>query len=287
MTTKLNLPLLLLAIAGLAACSSDEPQDDGQIDIDDSPIIEEEVPTETVADDATDDDETTPQAVEESVGDTGEDDDQEKPLILAQSDAPDTTKVWKYKEGENYFRMVPTQPTFGGAGKIEVAEFFWYGCGHCYEFEPYINEWAKDIPADVRLVRIPAMWNPLVRLHAQLYYVEEVLGKNGQITNAEEFRQMVFNEYHRRGNRMTSVAQIRDIFTRAGVSAEDFDATWSSFEVAQKMKRADDLARRYGVTGVPTMAVNGKYRTGGAEAGGSYPVLMEIIDELIERESAR
>ncbi|HWM26835.1 MAG TPA: thiol:disulfide interchange protein DsbA/DsbL, partial [Woeseiaceae bacterium] len=138
----------------------------------------------------------------------------------------------------------------------------------------------------VRFVRIPAMWNPLVKRHGQLYYTEEVLAKNEKIEDPEAFHAAVFNEYHRRGNRLTSEAAIEALFERLGVSAEDFQGTWKSFEVAQKMRVAEDLARRYAITGVPAVVVNGKYRTGGAEAGG-YPALLEVIDELVARETAR
>jgi thiol:disulfide interchange protein DsbA len=79
---------------------------------------------------------------------------------------------------------------------------------------------------------------------------------------------------------------IMDVFTRFGVSSEDFDTTWNSFEVNQQLRLAQDLARRYAISGVPAIVVNGKYRTGAAEAG-SYPLLLELIDELIERETVR
>jgi thiol:disulfide interchange protein DsbA len=85
---------------------------------------------------------------------------------------------------------------------------------------------------------------------------------------------------------MTSEEAIQSVFARLGVSAEDFSATWNSFEVAQKLRVAQDLARRYAITGVPAIVVNGKYRTGAAEAGG-YPALIDVINELVERESIR
>jgi len=85
---------------------------------------------------------------------------------------------------------------------------------------------------------------------------------------------------------MISEGAIQKLFARFGVSAEDFSRTWKSFEVDQKMRIADDLARRYSISSVPVIVVNGKYRTGAAEAG-SYPKLPEVIDELIARESAR
>jgi thiol:disulfide interchange protein DsbA len=181
---------------------------------------------------------------------------------------------------------VPTQPTVGGADKVEVAEFFWYGCNHCYTFEPYINRWDAGKPANARFVRIPATWNPLVKLHAQLYYTEEVLVKNGKIEDAEGFRRAVFREYHERGNRMTKLDDISAIFARFGVDNDDFEKTWNSFEVNQKLRLAQDLARRYAISGVPAVVVNGKYRTGASEAGG-YPQLLEVIDELVARETSQ
>lgn len=96
----------------------------------------------------------------------------------------------------------------------------------------------------------------------------------------------MFQEYHRRGNRLANEGAIQKLFERFGVSAEDFERTWNSFEVSQKLRVAEDLARRYSVANVPTVVVNGKYRTGGSQAG-SYPNLLEIIDELVARESAR
>lgn len=240
---------------------------------------------EALAEAAADDAEQ-PQMVEESAADEEEIQAADQPIILAQAEVPTAPEEWKFSEDTHYVRMVPTQPTVGGADKIEVAEFFWYGCAHCYDFETYINRWLETKPANVRFVRIPAVWNELVKLHAQLYYTEEVLAKNGKIENPEQFRAAVFAEYHRRGNRLASEAAIMDLFERHGVSNEDFSTTWKSFEVAQKLRVAQDLARRYSISSVPAVVVNGKYRTGASEAGG-YPPLMELIDELIVRESLR
>ena len=240
-------------------------------------------PEEAPAVEAQVDEDDQPEMVEESAA---EEQAEDKPLVLAQADVPTASQDWKFKEGTHFARMVPTQPTVGGADKIEVAEVFWYGCNHCYDFETYVSRWRDEKPANVRFVRIPAVWNPLVKLHAQLYYTEEVLVKNGKIENPEQFRAAVFAEYHRRGNRMASESAIQAVFERHDVSAEDFTNTWNSFEVAQKLRVAQDLARRYSIASVPTIVVNGKYRTGATEAGG-YPPLMDLIDELIARESVR
>ena len=240
-----------------------------------------EAPVEApVADDAQ------PEMVEESAAEEEETQATDQPIILAQDELPAVTRDWKYEEGRHFARMVPAQPTVGGADKIEVAEIFWYGCNHCYTFEEFINRWKEDIPANVRFVRIPATWNPLVQLHARLYYTEEVLVNNGKIADPATFRNAVFAEYHRRGNRLASVESIEELFGKHGVSSADFNSTWNSFEVSQKLRVAQDLARRYSISSVPTMVVNGKYRTGAAEAGG-YPQLLEMIDELVERETIR
>ncbi len=281
---KLIYTLSAIILLALSACSSEkeaaEPAD-----------AETQQPTDDAisAPVATDEAETgdeRPQAVEESGGEPDAADTEDKPIILAQATSPAPDQDWQFSEGEHFHRLVPTQPTLGGADKIEVAEIFWYGCGHCYEFEPYINSWVENLPANVRFERIPATWNPLVKLHAQLYYTEQVLVRNGKIEDSKGFRDAVFVEYHRRSNRLTSLPSIEALFARFGVSSDDFNNTWSSFEVAQKLRVAQDLARRYAITGVPAVVVNGKYRSAKSDTG-TYPKLMEVVDELIERETVR
>jgi len=214
---------------------------------------------------------------------------EDRAILLAQADANDTAapaRIWKYKEGEHYTRLIPTQGTVGGADKIEVAEVFMYSCPHCYTLEPYINQWAENKDPNVRLVRIPAIFNQLALMHAQLYYTEFYLAQTGILKDQLAFREMVFEEFHRRGNRLTSEDAIRRLFTRAGVSEEDFNRTWGSFEVNQSLRVAQDLARRYGIASVPKVVVNGKYTTDVGTAGG-YSELLELIDELTAREGIR
>ena len=274
--------LVLLALC-LAACSGDKA--DTPAVAEDAPAVEE-APVEQAAPAQSDDAaEQALQVVEESAAeDVAETEDQ--PIVLAQQTDPAAAREWQFKEGQHYARMVPSQPTWGGADKIEVAEFFWYGCPHCYDFEPYLNRWKAQKDPNVRFVKIPAMWQPVLELHARLFYTEEVLARNGLLENPDAFRNMVFEEYHRRGNRLTSEKAIYQLFERVGVSQEDFDKTWNSFEVDQNIRKAKDLARRYSIASVPAIVVNGKYRTGGSEAG-SYSKLIEIIDELTEREALR
>ena len=245
-------------------------------------VQENEVPDEAPAED----DESQPEMVEESAAAEEEEDTSDKPIVLARTVTPEPPAEWQFREGTHYTRLVPTQPTVSGADKIEVAEIFWYGCSHCYDFESFINSWKEDVPANARFVRIPAVWNPLVQLHAHLFYTEEVLANDGKLADREAFRAAVFEEYHRRGNRMASIEAIQPLFERHGVSAEDFNAAWLSPEVAENVRLAQDLSRRYQISSVPAVVVNGKYLTGAGAAGG-YPKLLELIDELIVRESLR
>jgi len=280
---KHNVFLITLLLAALAACGAEQPESQTAPEAPDTAdTAVAPAPESAVAETG---DEAKPEMVEESAGEPDAQAD-DQPIILAQADTAASDADWKFSEGKHFMRMVPTQPTMGGADKIEVAEFFWYGCGHCYTFEPFINRWSAGKPANTSFVRIPATWNPLVKLHAQLYYTEEVLVKAGKIDDPERFRAAVFREYHERANRMTNENSIQALFGRFGVSPEDFTKTWSSFEVAQKLRVAQDLARRYSITGVPAVVVNGKYRTGAGEAGG-YPQLLEVIDELVARETIR
>jgi len=281
-----NIFWISTALLLLAACSNDEPTSTAPAEMQPSqaPAAEGAEPAaaaEPESDRLAQDEVLT--VVEEHASEPAP---EEQAILLAQADAAEPAQDWKFKENQHYYRLVPTQPTVGGADKIEVAEFFWYGCPHCFDFEPYINKWAAEKPANVRFVHVPAMWNRGLALHAQLYYTEEVLERNGAIKDPAAFREGVFTEYHRRGNRLASKASIQTLFARYGVSAEDFENTWKSFEVSQKLRVAADLARRYGIASVPAIVVNGKYRTGAAEAG-SYPKLLEVIDELVARESAR
>jgi len=245
-----------------------------------APAIEE--PIATTDEEQAESDETQV-VVEESAAEPEED---EQPILLAQADTTVAPQNWRFTEGQHYTRMVPSQPTMGGADKIEVAEFFWYGCPHCFTFEPTINAWAAEIPANVRFVRIPVVWNAVHQLHARIYFTQDVLARNGVLADGEAFHAAVFQEVQQRGNRLTNEDSIRRLFERYGVSAEVFDRTWNSFEIDQKMRVAQDLGRRYSIQSVPAIVVNGKFRTGGPEAGG-YDVVTVVVDELIARESQR
>lgn len=196
-------------------------------------------------------------------------------VALAQSDGAITSE--RFELGRHYDRLSPTQPTSSGPEQIEVAEIFWYGCPHCYTFDPYLESWKGDLDPDVSFVRVPAVWNALLQLHARAYYAAEVLG----IT--EEIHTPIFREIHVNGNPLNSEQALQGFFEQFGVSEEDFTGAFNSFAVHTRLQRADELSRRYRVSSVPMVIVNGKY-SASAQSAGDYPTLMELIDELVVSE---
>ena len=196
--------------------------------------------------------------------------------LAAAANTPATSD--RFKEGTNYRKVVPAQPTSTGPGKVEVLEVFWYGCGHCFSLDPAIESWRNKGKAPyVEFVRIPAMWNEVTRMHARLFYTAEALGK------LDTLHSIIFREINVNGDMLNSVEKITAFFKKHGVSADDFQKAFSSFAVESKLQRADFLNRRYHVTSVPTFAVNGKYTTDVSSAGGESQ-LFGVIDELAAHE---
>ena len=184
----------------------------------------------------------------------------------------------RLKEGATYRRVVPAQPTGVAPGKVEVVEVFWYGCSHCFELDPAIESWRKKgKPAYVEFTRVPGMWNDTLRIHARLYFATEALGK------LEELHTAIFREIHVNKNPLTTVEQMKGFFKQHGVNPEEFQKVFSSFGVESKLQRADFLNRRYGITEVPVVIVNGKYLTD-QQMAGSERGLFDVIDELAAHE---
>ncbi len=184
-----------------------------------------------------------------------------------------------FEAGKHYTALSPAQPTSTDAGKVEVTEIFMFGCPGCFSFEPHIQRWLGDKPDYVNFVRIPAPWNPIATLHARAYYAAEALGKT------EEVDGPFFNEIHVNRNMLDSEAKIAALFAKHGVDEATFKSTFNSFAVNTKLKRAEELIRRYRVQSTPTVVVNGKYLTTGSQAG-SYDAWFAIINDLAAREHA-
>src|SRR5690242_15141897 len=164
-----------------------------------------------------------------------------------------------FQEGVNYVAVTPPQPTEAKPGEVEVIEFFWYGCPHCFAVEPYLEAWLKTKPKGVAFRRIPAaMPNSEFYIDAQAYFTAQILGIGDKI------HEPFFNAIHLEGNGALrdDVGALRDFFGKFGVAPKDFDGTWSSFAVQTRMAQAQQEAKRYGIEGVPTIIVNGKWMTG-------------------------
>ena len=187
--------------------------------------------------------------------------------------------VGRFELGKNYTRLSPTQPTSSSPEQVEVAEVFWYGCPHCYALDPFLTSWLKRKPDYVSFVRVPGVGQPLWKFHARAFYTAEALGKGA------EMHAPLFDEIHKNGNLLDTEDKLRDFFAKFGVPAADFKKTFDSFFVQAKLARAEELNRRYRVSGVPAIIVNGKYFTDVGMAG-SHEELIELIDGLVAAERA-
>ncbi|WP_338574044.1 thiol:disulfide interchange protein DsbA [Pseudomonas canadensis] len=180
--------------------------------------------------------------------------------------------------GKTYVELTNPVPV-SEPGKIEVVELFWYGCPHCYAFEPTINPWVEKLPKDVNFRRIPAMFGGPWDAHGQLFLTLEAMGVEHKVHNA------VFDAIQKQGKRLTKPDEMADFVATQGVDKDKFVATFNSFAIQGQIKQAKELAQKYGVQGVPTMIVNGKYRFDLGTSGGPEQTL-NVADQLIAKERA-
>jgi thiol:disulfide interchange protein DsbA len=206
---------------------------------------------------------------------------------VAQLPAAGSLPAGKWVAGTHYRPLVPAQPTDAAPGKVEVVEMFWYACPHCYALDPYLESWRKNKPAYVEFRRVPITWGEVHRAHARLFYTLEALGKE------EALHGDVFAEMHDRKNYMFMQGDERETlsaevaFVKArGISEADFLGAYNSFSVQTNLQKADDLAHRYRVEGVPLVIINGKYVTDVTMAG-SQSNLISIINDLAASEKRR
>ena len=181
-----------------------------------------------------------------------------------------------YMEGAEYLTLANPQKT-GTPDKIEVLELFWYACPHCYYLEPHLQQWLATKPDDVEFVRLPAILGPTWELLAKAWFTAELLGVTEQTHPA------LFEAIHKRKIKFDTEDKLRSFFAGHGVNAEDFDKTFKSFAVAIKTNNARLMTKRYAITGVPAIIVNGKFSTTATLAGGN-PDLIKVIDYLVAEE---
>jgi thiol:disulfide interchange protein DsbA len=191
-----------------------------------------------------------------------------------------------WQEGVNYTRLVPAQPTSVPAGQVEVLEFFWYACPHCYAIDPLVESWKKTKPAYVAFSRVHVTWSEGHRSMARLYYTLESLGKLDQLHSE------VFKEIHINGNALVAsdpndvaaTERLQAAFVKKfGISEEQFKKAYHSFSVETALQRADQQVQRYRIDGVPTFVINGKF-IADVRTAGSPERLISLVDDLAAQE---
>jgi thiol:disulfide interchange protein DsbA len=181
---------------------------------------------------------------------------------------------------KDYAVLSPAQPVSVKKGQVEVLEFFWYRCPHCFHLEPDLNAWAKKQPKNVVLKRVPAILNESWAAMARAYYALEAVGMNNKLHEA------LFNAFHVQGMDLTPPQTFFDWAVTQGVDRKKLADAYSSFSVDTKVMRAQQLTRDYKLTGVPAIAINGKFVTSAYMTGGQ-PELFKAVDELIAMELKR
>jgi thiol:disulfide interchange protein DsbA len=193
-----------------------------------------------------------------------------------------------WQEGVNYTRLVPAQPTTAPAGQVEVLEFFWYACPHCYAIDPLVEAWKKTKASYISFSREHVMWNEADRSLARLFYTLQSMGK------IDEMHNEVFKELHVNlrpltdaGNDANKSEDLQTAFVvKHGISAAEFKSTYHSFAVETAMQRGDQLWQRYKISGVPSFVINGKYVADIGTAKGEDK-LLALINDLAALEHKR
>lgn len=189
-----------------------------------------------------------------------------------------TINAESFEEGIHFKRIDQSETL--ASDKVEVLEFFMYGCPHCYSFEPYLNKWEKAKPEDVEFVRVPATFNALSTLHARAYYALQMLDAE------EKIHPKFFSEIHNNKNIMRSVDELAVFVQKYGVDRSEFIDAMNSFAVEGNIRKATKLVKEHEINGVPAVTVNGKYLISASMAG-SYDNMVKIIDYLIQKETAK
>ncbi len=175
-----------------------------------------------------------------------------------------------------YELVNPPQNT-SSSDTVEVLEFLWLGCPHCYAFEPTIAAWEEDMPENVTFVREAPPLNPAWEQHSRGFYAAQVMGHETHFVNA------MFKAIHEDKKRMRKPADIAELAGTLGMDEDKFLKTMNSFAVQTKLNRSLQLAKGAGVSGVPSIMINGKYRTGASIAGGNAAII-DVINERIDAE---
>lgn len=181
-------------------------------------------------------------------------------------------------EGHDYTRLKNAQPVTTG-NKIEVLEFFWYRCPHCFQLEPGLNTWLKALPKDAQVRRVPAVFRDDWMPGAKIYYTLEQMNLLGKLHHK------VFDAYHLENINLNDPAVLGGWIAKQGVGRKKFEGIYNSFSTQSKATQGARLATTYGITGVPAFIIDGKYSTSVSMTGGEAR-LFEVLDQLIVKARA-
>ncbi|VAW70542.1 Periplasmic thiol:disulfide interchange protein DsbA [hydrothermal vent metagenome] len=190
---------------------------------------------------------------------------------------PLVSQAKDYDEGIEYTQLEKAVATQTG-DKIEILEFFWYGCPHCFAFEPVLKKWKKTLPANVQFIRLPAPINPSWMVHTKAYYTLQIMGEG------DKYHDAIFNAMHIDKKKIYDKQSIADFLASKGVDKEKFLANFSSFAVEMQARQALQLSQQYKINSVPTLAINGKYTISGTQAGG-HQGMLDVANFLIKKET--
>ena len=179
----------------------------------------------------------------------------------------------EFTEGVDY-TLIETPVKTSNPDKIVVTELFWYGCPHCFRFEPYAEKWKKTLADDVVFEQNPSVLNASWATHARAYYALKLIGQL-DLVHAQ-----IFNAIHIKNKRLSNRESIASFVAKFGVDEKQFKDAFNSFPVETKLRKNGKKERQYGVSGVPAIIINGKYITSGSLAG-SYSRMLKIMDYLI------
>lgn len=181
----------------------------------------------------------------------------------------------EFQEDVNFFPLLVEQPVRTG-DQIEVLEIFWYGCPHCYALEPYLKKWLKNKPEFVEFVQLPAVLNRSWAFDARVFYTFVALGL------MDELHEAYFDAIHQDRRRMKNVEQVASWAQEQGIDPKLILDTFNSFGVDSMLANATQMSGRYEADGVPTIIVDGKYRTTVSLAGGHNEII-DLINYLAQR----
>jgi thiol:disulfide interchange protein DsbA len=190
-----------------------------------------------------------------------------------------SAQAQKIEEGFDY-RILPIAQPLETKGKVEVIEFFWYGCPHCYDFEPELSSWVKRQPKDVAFRRVPVAFREDFMPHSQLFYALEAMGKG------DALNEKVMYAMHKENKRLLTENEIADWVASQGIDRNTFLATYRSFAVTSKARAAKQMAEAYRIDGVPTIVMQGKYVTSPSIAGSKAKAIavMDYLEEKIRKD---